>query len=170
VRIHEATHRLTRRTTLRLAGAGTIGIAAAVAATACDRDDTRAAPDPLIAHERAARTDAATATAAVASLPDYAGALKTVAAERGAHADALHAEIARVAGVYSDGTVPTNSLDPATVTPIAGTPAGLGQLRDQISAAQRAAADTGHTLTGYRAGLLGSISAACAAQAAVLLR
>lgn len=167
MRIDEATHRLTRRTTLRLAGAGTIGVAALAA---CGRDDKRAQPDPLIAHEQTARADAAAASAAIAAFPDQAGALKTVAAERGAHADALHTEIARVAGVYSDGTVPADATDPATVTPIAAVPASLAQLRDQISAAQRAAADTGRTLSGYRAGLLGSISAACGAQVAVLLR
>jgi hypothetical protein len=161
---------LTRRTTLRLASASTIGVAALVVASACGRDDARAQPDPLIAHERTARADATSASAAIASFPDYAGALKTVAAERGSHADALHAEIARVAGVYSDGTVPADAADPATVTPVAAVPATLGQLRDQISAAQRAAADAGRTLSGYRAGLLGSISAACAAQVAVLLR
>jgi hypothetical protein len=42
-------------------------------------------------------------------------------------------------------------------------------LRDRITKSQQSAADLARTQSGYRAGLLASISAACATEAVVLL-
>jgi hypothetical protein len=172
---------LDRRSALRLAGGGTVGVLALGAAAGC-ADKTVYEPDPLAAQEVSARADAAAATAAIALTPQRHGALTTIASERTAHADALLAEINRVIGTYGDGTTPTHrtrALDapansgpsPATsgtaVAPV--TPPTIDQLRDRITNSQQSAADLARTQSGYRAGLLASISAACATEAGVLL-
>ncbi|MFD0364377.1 hypothetical protein ACFQZZ_23310 [Nocardia sp. GCM10030253] len=170
-----------RRTALRLAGGGTVGILALSAAVGC-ADDTIYEPDPLAAQEVLARADAAAATAAIALTPQRHAALTTIASERTAHADALRAEINRAVGVYGDGTTPTHrtrSMNaPADTGPspaASGTavssvaPPTVDQLRDRLTDSQQSAAELARTQSGYRAGLLASISAACATEAGVLL-
>ncbi len=147
--------------TLALAGA------AGCAGGAGDRDGEP--PDPLIAQAELARADAAAAQAAAVLLPDRATALGVVASERTAHADALSAEVTRAAGSYRDGSTPGSSPAALSPTPEPAVPASLDALRDRIGAAQRSAADLARTQSAFRAGLLGSISAACGAQLAVLL-
>jgi hypothetical protein len=172
---------LDRRSALRLAGGGTVGVLALGATAGC-ADKTVYEPDPLAAQEVSARADAAAATAAIALTPQRHAALTTIASERTAHADALLAEINRVIGTYGDGTTPihrTRALEapadsgpsPAasgtSVPPV--TPPSIDQLRDRITKSQQSAADLARTQSGYRAGLLASISAACATEAGVLL-
>ncbi|MFE3257128.1 hypothetical protein ACFXPS_16695 [Nocardia sp. NPDC059091] len=157
-----------RRSALRLAGGGALAVAAVSALAACTRNDTPAAPDPLIAQETSARTDATAATAAIATSPDKAGALQTIATQRTAHADALRTEIDRAIGVYGDGSTPSRRTPPVTPTaPVP--PPGVAVLRTQLQQSQRSAADLSAQLSGYRAGLLSSISASCATHAGVLL-
>lgn len=171
-----------RRAVLRLVGAGVLGVPMVAALAACAEDDTVPAPDSLAAHEVLARADAAAATAAIAVAPQSEGVLRTIASERTAHAEALRAEIDRVIGVYGDGTTPVRrtgeltvpgpdgaTVPAATVETAAAQPLTLDQLRDQLVRSQQAAARTASTESGYRAGLLASISAACATQAGVLL-
>ncbi|MFE2997659.1 hypothetical protein ACFXG4_21900 [Nocardia sp. NPDC059246] len=159
---------MNRRSVLRLAGGGILAVAAVGALAACTRNDTPAAPDPLIAQETSARTDAAAATAAIATSPDKAGALQTIATQRTAHADALRTEIDRAIGVYGDGSTPSRRTPPVTPTaPVP--PPGVAVLRTQLQQSQRSAADLSAQLSGYRAGLLSSISASCATHAGVLL-
>ena len=110
--------------------------------------------------------------AAIAVNPDHAGALQVVADQRSQHADALDAEVARAAGTYADGSTPTlASASAATVStspaPVPALP--LPQLRDRVAASQASAAALARTLTDHRAGMLGSISAACATYVGVLL-
>lgn len=96
--------------------------------------------------------------------------LTLIAAERTAHADALRAEVARLVGTYPDGSTPSSE---ATTTPTsvpAAPPASVDAVRAQLVTAQNSAAALARTLSDYRAGLLGSISAACAVHAGVLLR
>ncbi|MEV6065794.1 hypothetical protein AB0L82_04495 [Nocardia sp. NPDC052001] len=157
-----------RRAVLRLAGGGALAVAAVGALTACTTEAAPELPDPLLAQEESARSDAASAQAAIATNPDKAVALQTIATQRGAHADALRAEIDRAIGVYGDGTTPSKRVAPPTpVVPVP--PPAVSQLKAGLSQAQRSAADLSIQLSGYRAGLLGSISAACATQAGVLL-
>ncbi|MEU2126693.1 hypothetical protein ABZ507_33315, partial [Nocardia niwae] len=61
---------LDRRSALRLAGGGTVGMFAFGALAGCTGDDVVYEPDPLAAQEVAARADAAAATAAIAVAPD----------------------------------------------------------------------------------------------------
>jgi hypothetical protein len=153
--------------------------ALAIATVAGCADDTVYEPDPLAAQEVLARGDAAAATAAIALTPQRHAALTAIAEERTAHADVLRAEINRAIGTYGDGTTPahrTRELAPtgsspavsgAAVPPTA--PPSVDELRARLTKSRQAAADLAPTQSGYRAGLLASISAACAAQAGVLL-
>ncbi|WP_420845275.1 hypothetical protein [Nocardia arizonensis] len=173
-----------RRTALRLAGGGVVGAVALTAVAGC-ADEPIYLPDPLAAQEVSARADAAAATAAIALAPQRQAALAAIAGQRTEHAEALRVEIARVIGTYGDGTTPVHRTAdpsarhgagaPAPVTagstpsaePVA--PPSIDQLREQLTRSQRSAADLARTQTGYRAGLLASISAACATQTGVLL-
>lgn len=159
-----ATASFDRRTALRAAGTGTLG-AFALAATAACADDTVHDPDPLAVHELQARADAAAASAAIALAPQLQPVLTTIAAQRTEHAEVLAAEIARLVGVYGDGTTPVRKTRTPAATPAPVTAPGIDQLRDQLLRSQRATADTAVALSGYRAGLLASISAACAVHA-----
>ncbi|WP_280357559.1 hypothetical protein [Nocardia otitidiscaviarum] len=158
---------LDRRGLLRLAGGGALAVTAVGAVAGCAQE-TPVAPDPLVAQETSARADAVAATAAIAALPERAAALRTVADQRTAHADALRTEIDRVIGVYGDGTTPAHRTPPVTPTAPA-TPPALTELRTALTDSQRSAAELAATLSGYRAALLASISAACATHAGVLL-
>lgn len=160
--------RVNRRTALRVAGGGTVGLFAAGAVAGC-AEDPITEPDVLVAQEFSARTDAAAATAAIALDPQRTDALSTVAAERTAHAQALRTEIDRAIGVYGDGSTPAVRTPAPSTTPAPGTPPDIATLRDQLLASQRAATELAVTQSGYRAGLLASISASCAVQVGVLL-
>lgn len=113
-------------------------------------------PDPLEQQAELARHDSELAAAAAkAAPPALAPALTEVAAERGRHATALAEEIARVAGKPSATTTPTTTSAAAVPPPAVA----------DVVAALRSSADSATklapTLTGYRAGLLGSIAASC---------
>ncbi|WP_327100972.1 hypothetical protein OIE68_20580 [Nocardia vinacea] len=167
-----------RRTALRLAGGTTVGVLAVGAVAGCT-DKTVYQPDPLAAQENLARADAAAATAAIAVTPQRHAALTAIANERTAHADALRAEINRAIGVYGDGTTPTHrtrevtppasGTSPAASGASTTTPPSIDELRTRLAKSQQSAGDLARTQSGYRAGLLASISASCAAQAGVLL-
>ncbi|MEV0292844.1 hypothetical protein [Nocardia sp. NPDC050710] len=172
---------LDRRTAFRLAGSGVVGAFALGAAVGCAEEPIYL-PDPLAAQEVLARADAAAASAAIALAPQRQSALNAIAAQRTEHADALRAEMNRVIGVYGDGTTPvhrTAQVNPprsgSAASPAADpaapptAPPTVEQLRDQLTRSQLSAADVARTQFGYRAGLLASISAACATQAGVLL-
>ena len=122
-------------------------------------------PDALIALAESARADAEMAGQLAAVLPDLAAALTTIIAERTAHAEALETELVRVAGTTTQE--PARSGADSTVP--APPPPSLDGLRAALAGAQRAAADTARADSGYRAGLAGAISAACATQNEVLL-
>jgi len=138
----------------------------ALTATAAACQSTEPPPvevlEPLLS---AATTDSEQANrAATVATGTLAAVLTQIAAERGAHADALATEIARVAGA----TV-SSSTSATTTTVTAGPPPAP---RDVLGALQRSA-DTAAalvpSLSGYRAGLVGSIAASCTASATVAL-
>lgn len=154
---------------LRWSGAALGGVGAlAVAGCGAGTDDGAGEVDPLIAQAERARVDAATAGLLVALLPDRAGALNAVGAERTTHAQVLDAEVARLAGADPASTTTASTTTTTTVAPAADPPT-LDLLRERLNGSQRAAADLARTLQGYRAGLLASISAACAVHTGVLL-
>ncbi|ANZ25503.1 conserved transmembrane alanine RICH protein [Rhodococcus sp. WB1] len=160
---------VSRRTVLRWSGAALGGVGAlAVAGCGAGTDDGAGEVDPLIAQAERARVDAATAGLLVALLPDRAGALNAVGAERTTHAQVLDAEVARLAGADPASTTTASTTTTTTVAPAADPPT-LDLLRERLNGSQRAAADLARTLQGYRAGMLASISAACAVHKGVLL-
>lgn len=158
---------LDRRALLRVAGGGAFAIMS-LSAAACAKDQPLE-PDALLPHEVSARTDAVWAKAAAATAPDKAAALTVVATQRTAHADALRAEIDRAIGLYGDGTKPKSASPPVTPPVAPSPPPTLDALRTRLAASQKSAADAAPTNSAYRAGLLASISASCAAHVEVLL-
>jgi hypothetical protein len=143
----------------------------AAAATACgtpppppDLDDLTTALDRARADSRLAGQAAAAVRGRVAAtLTDIAG-LRT------AHAEALADEIVRLTGqaAPSTGVTVTTSASPA-----AGAPEPPPPSADDVVGALRASADSAShsaaALSGYRAGLLASIAAACTAAYTVAL-
>ncbi|NLU81483.1 hypothetical protein HCA44_01650 [Rhodococcus sp. HNM0569] len=154
---------MSRRTALR-AAATVAGAAGLVPLTAACGDDEPAPLDPLIEQESRARDDAAAASAAIALAPDRTAALSAVSAQRTAHAEALRREIDRAAGVTPDPNAP------ATTTPVApAAPLGVDELRTRLSESLRSASALATSESGYRAGLLASVSASCRSHVEVLL-
>lgn len=131
-----------------------------VAAPACgsqpppDVDDLRSLLE-------SARNDSelATAAAATAAPPPIASALATVASERAEHAQALATEIARVSGHATSSVTEVPASAGAETQPASGSTVAdvVGALRASADSAGRLAAES----SGYRAGLFGSIGAAC---------
>ncbi|MDV7244877.1 MULTISPECIES: hypothetical protein [Rhodococcus] len=161
---------VSRRAALRLAAVSAVGATGVALLAGCTEDtNDRAEVDSLVAQSQLARRDAAGAAAAIALLPDRSAALDLVRVQRTAHADALDAEIARAAGTYPDGTTPTTSPSASAAPTVPVPPPTLDQLRAELAESQRSAADSARTLSGYRAGLSASISAACATYLAVVL-
>jgi hypothetical protein len=143
---------LSRRSVLTWGAAGLAASAGLVTLGGC----VRPTPDPLLALAAAAGADAALIEAAVRSSPDLAPRLTPAGAARAAHAAALQAEIRR--------------LDPSAVPPTAAEvgSATLDGVRTALDSSARTAADAVPGLQGYRAALVGSISACCAAYRSLL--
>ncbi|KQU53908.1 hypothetical protein ASG84_04205 [Rhodococcus sp. Leaf278] len=157
---------LSRRGLFRLAGAAALSAATVSTVAACADDEISGpALDSLTAQLRAARSDAADATAASTVIADYAAALGIVAAQRTEHAAALDTEIARATGA-STNTSPLATT--TTVAPVAPPP-DIAAVREMLTASARSAADAARNESDYRAGLLGSISASCTVSALVVL-
>jgi hypothetical protein len=146
-----------------LVGTATLALLGA-AATACGEPAPRPDVDALVAQRERARSDSELATAVAATAPPPAAkALNTVAEERTAHAHALTDELTRMNGA----PLPT----PTTTTPSREPP--QAPTAKDVVAALRQSADAAGALaaqqSGYRAGLLGSIAAACTAAYTVAL-
>lgn len=157
---------LTRRGLFRLAGAAALSAATVSTVAACSEEEISGpALDSLTAQLRAARSDAADATAASTTIADYAAALAVVAAQRTEHADALDTEIARATGATTDTSPPATTTTVVPPTP----PADIAAVRETLTASARSAAEAARNESGYRAGLLGSISASCTVSALVVL-
>jgi sirohydrochlorin ferrochelatase len=145
-----------------------LGTAALVAlgatAAACGKPPPPPDLDDLMAQLDLARSDSRLASdAATAANPAMRPGLAAVSSERSKHAEALSDEIARMTGE------PTTS-SPTTTTSVeqAATPTA----KDVVAALRKSADSAGQTaaaLSGYRAGLLGSIAASCTAAYTVAL-
>lgn len=150
---------LSRRRVLAGGSRGLLALALiGTAVTACGSTGS-SGPDPLEAELSAARADSELAAAAAKSAPPgIAPALIELSAVRARHATALVEELSRAAGQPT----PTSS---AAATPSSAAPAAPApRPQDVIAALRRSgenAAKLAPTLSGYRAGLLGSIAAAC---------
>lgn len=156
---------LSRRGLFRLAGAAALSAATVSTVTACAEDEISGpALDSLTSQLRAARNDATDATAAATVMSDYAAALGVVAAQRTEHADALDTEIARATGASTDTSGPSGTTTAAPLPP-----PDIAAVREMLTTSARSAAEAARNESGYRAGLLGSISASCTVSVLVVL-
>jgi hypothetical protein len=124
-------------------------------------------PDPLAALAEQARKDATAANAVAQADPQLAVLAGEVAKAREAHAVALQAEVDRERpprGSGSSAPPPASSTGPSS-PPAPGTKATLVAA---LKAAEQKAAELVPTVSRYRAGLLGSITAGCASLREVL--
>lgn len=150
---------LSRRRVLAGGSRGLLALALIGTAVSACGSTGSSGPDPLEAELSAARADSELAAAAAKSAPPgIAPALIELSAVRARHATALVEELSRAAGKPT----PTSS---AAATPSSAAPAAPApRPQDVIAALRRSgenAAKLAPTLSGYRAGLLGSIAAAC---------
>lgn len=131
---------------------------------ACGSSSPPPEVDELAAQLERARTDSQLATDAAAAVRgEAAQALSAVASERSAHAQALSDELVRMRGADAPTETPTSTTAEPAKTPTA--PDVIGALK--VSA--QSATDLAAKSSGYRAGLLGSIAAACTAAYTVAL-
>jgi hypothetical protein len=162
-----ALSRVFRRREVLIGAVGVIGLALmAETASACGSEAPPPPVDPLQAQAALADADSALASAAAtAAPPAQAPALTQVASERSQHSRALIEEIARAAGRTvpasdSTGTSATTSTSPAA-SPNPTPPPSLNDVVAALRKSADSATALATTLTGYRAGLLGSIAASC---------
>lgn len=138
-----------------------------ITGSACSSPPAPPAVDELESQLKLARHDSELATAAAsAAAKPVSAALTEVAAERTQHAQALATEITRLA--VNPTSRQTTSPTPTTSAAAAPPPT----LSDVINSLRGSAASASHlatTSSGYRAGLLGSIAAACTASYSVAL-
>jgi len=157
---------LSRRRVLAEAGRSLLALAFVGTATAaCGSKPS--GPDPLEAELSAARSDSELASAAAkAAAPAMVPALIEVSAERARHATAIVEELSRAAGKPTptpgaETTSPTASAPAANSPDRAVPPPSLGDVVTALRRSADNAAKLAPTLSGYRAGLMGSIAAAC---------
>lgn len=164
---------LTRRRLLVAAVPATLAMGLLAGTTACspppppaDLADLqtqfdRANADSLLAGEAATAPPGRTLT------PEMVATLTAIAAERTAHARALADEITRL----TDGAAPTTSAAPTTTgtTAAPAAPPTVTAVAKALRESGEDAARVATQMTGYRAGLLGSIAASCTAAYQVAL-
>ena len=136
---------------------------------ACRSPPSPPAIDELESQLTLAQRDSelATAAAAAAAKP-VSAALTEVASERARHAQALATEIARLV-VNPTSTSSATASPTATTSAAAAPPPSLSDVVNSLRASAASAAQLATTVSGYRAGLLGSIAAACTAAYTVAL-
>ncbi|WP_029111168.1 hypothetical protein [Mycobacterium sp. URHD0025] len=157
-----------RRVLLSAAALALLGATAAACGTTTPQPEV----DDLTEQWDRARADSALAADAAAAQSAQSAAtraLTAVANDRTAHAKALSDELTRMTG-----TAPAD--DPAgtttTSTPSTGADPSAPGVDDVVNALKQSAdsaAGLARTLSGYRAGLLGSIAASCTAAYTVAL-
>jgi hypothetical protein len=141
----------------------------AMAVPACSAPPKPPAVDELEAQLTLARHDSELATAAAVGAPQPVNAALTeVAAERTKHAQALSAEITRLA-VSPTSTSRETTPPTTTTTAAAAPPPPLADVVRSLRTSADSARQLAGTSSGYRAGLLGSIAASCTASYSVAL-
>jgi hypothetical protein len=156
-----------------LAGGAALA-ALGVVVSACGESPPKSpAAEDLLGPLDEARRDsslAGAAAAAVGNPPQIAAALTVVATQRAAHARALATEIARAAGkLTSSSSETTTSPSPADAEAPPPPAPPLSDVVDSLRTSAESASRLVATSSGYRAGLLGSITASCTAAYLVAL-
>jgi hypothetical protein len=154
----------------RRALAGGVALAVlGIAVPACSSPPAPPAVDELVSQLALARRDSELAAAAAAAAANpVSAALTEVAAERARHAQALQTEIARLA-INPTSTSPATTSPTTTGSAAAAPPPPLADVVRSLRASATSASQLASTSSGYRAGLLGSIAAACTASYTVAL-
>ncbi|MEV0669686.1 hypothetical protein [Mycobacterium sp. NPDC050441] len=158
-----------RRVLLSAAALALLGATAACSTTTSQPD-----VDDLTAQWDRARADSALAADAAAAQPPQAPvtrALNAVTTDRTAHAKALSDELTRMTGT-APANAATSTKSTAKAAPGAGTNTSAPSVDDVVNALKESAdraAGLARRLSGYRAGLLGSIAASCTAGYTVAL-
>jgi hypothetical protein len=145
---------------------GTAALAAlGVAGAACGKPPPPPDLQDLVAQRERALADSQLASDAVATAkPELKPGLSAVASDRSKHAQALSDEIARMTGEPVTSTSATTTTTPAQAT--------APTVKDVVAALRKSAdsaTQLAAQLSGYRAGLLGSIAASCTAAYQVAL-
>lgn len=157
-----------------LVSAAALALLGATAA-ACSTTTPQPEVDDLTAQWDRARADSALAAeAAAAQAPQAAAtrALNAVASDRSAHAKALADELTRMTGSAPADTATSTTRSAPKTTPSAGADTSAPDVGDVVNALKESAdraAGLARRLSGYRAGLLGSIAASCTAAHTVAL-
>ena len=156
-----------------LVGATALALLGGTVATACGSSPPVKDVDALIGVLERARDDSQLAgNAAAAAAPKIAAALSVVADQRAAHARALTDEITRISGEAPTTSASTTASSTSATPTTSGPPPKPPTAADVVAALKQSADGAGLWATqqaGYRAGLLGSIAAACTAAATVAL-
>ncbi|MBJ7287402.1 hypothetical protein [Williamsia sp.] len=177
---------ISRRSMLVRTASVTGGLAASGTVLAACGGDSGISESTRIAEQLAplslaASDDAAAARTLSARNPDRSAALAVIATERQTHATTLNDEIARLAPDLArpstSAGVAAASAQPSGAPPTSGTSAApaapavttVEQLRERLTSAASSTGDLAVRMSGYRAGMLGSIAAACNAEAQVQL-
>jgi hypothetical protein len=152
----------------RILAGGAALAAVGVVASACGSPPPPPNVDDLESQVKAARHDSelAAAAAAGAQAPQMAAALQEVAAERSRHAAELETEIQRVIG---RATTTSSASSSPTTSAAAAPPPSLADVVNSLRASADSATGLAIASSGYRAGLLASIAAACTAAYTVAL-
>ncbi|MGB2811465.1 MAG: hypothetical protein WBC17_06945 [Mycobacterium sp.] len=165
----EGPERVLSRRRVLTGGGGLLALGLTVSPTAACGSGRSNGPDPLQSVLAAARNDSELAAAAARTAPtQLAPALLVISAERARHAGALIEELSRAAG---EPTPTPGAAAPAPPSPTSTGPAppppSVNDVVDALRLAGESAATLAPTQSGYRAGLLGSIAAACMTSATV---
>ncbi|WP_254125739.1 ferritin-like domain-containing protein [Amycolatopsis sp. CA-230715] len=140
----------TRREVLRAGALAALALPIGLGAAACGKGYADG-PDPLVPLAEQAKADAAAADEAAKAAPEQAALAQQVAAARRAHATALQSEIDRQNQPKGGpGAIGQNGK-------------GLAGLKQRLAVSRRQAADLVPGLPAYRAGLVASVAAGCAA-------
>jgi hypothetical protein len=150
-----------------LAGGGALAVLG-ITVSACSSQPAPPKVDELESQWKLARHDSEQATAAAgAAAQPVSAALTEVASERAQHAQALATEIARVA--VNPTSTSSETTSPTSTSPTAAPPPSLSDVVNSLRASAASAGQLATTSSGYRAGLLGAIAAACTAAHTVAL-
>ena len=152
-----------------LAGGAALAVLG-MTAPACSSPTAPPGVDELEAQLTRAQHDSQLAAAAAAATDKpISTALTEVASERARHAQALTAEIARLAVNSTSSTSSQTGGPTSTTSAAAAPPPTLSDVINSLRESAASASQLATTSSGYRAGLLGSIAAACTASYSVAL-
>ena len=143
-----------------LLGAVALAVVSATA-SACGAPPEPPKVDELESQLDLARRDSDLAKAAAAAGSSHAPALTVVADERADHAKALIQEIARATGTPPSSTETTSPAGTTITSPASTPPPSLSDVTAALRNSADSASQLAAKLSGYRAGLLGSIAASC---------